>query len=239
MNDSSTLLASAADPSLALDEYRAVSPLAVVALLLGLASAAALAHPLLAVVPLAAIVLSTLALRTIAAAARQAAGRGLAVAGLCLATLFLGWGLAAHFQHQATIRSQAREFVDDWLQILASGDLQRAHQLHVAREYRLDPQAHMQAIYDSNQEAGTSFTSFFYNPALERFRAAGRSVRYRFVEIVLQSRDSLADEVVLKYELEGAAEPIPFWITVRRTYKNHLRSADWEIYKVTDEPPTL
>jgi hypothetical protein len=239
MNESSTLIAPAADPSPPIDEYRSVSPLAVAALLTGLASAVALAHPLLSVVPLAAIVLAAVALRAIAAAARQVAGRGLAVAGLCLATLFLGWGLGGHFHHQATIRSQAREFTDDWLQILASGDLQRAHQLHVAREFRLDPQAQMQSVYQTNQEAGTSLMAFFHNPALERFRAAGPSVRYQFVEIALQSHDSLADEVVLKYQLQGPPEPVPFWITVRRTFTNHLRKSDWEIYAVSDEPPAL
>ena len=239
MNEPSILEARADEPSPTVEEYRPVNPLAVVALLTGLASAAALIHPLLAVVPLAAIVLATLALRAIAASSRQVTGRSLAVTGLCLATLFLGWGVAANLHHQATIRRQAREFADDWLQILASGDLHRAHQLHIAKEYRLDPQSQMNTVYETNQEAGSSFTSFYYNPALERFRAAGPSVRYHFVEFALQSHDSLADEVVLKYELETPQEPVPFWISVRRTYKNHLRGADWEIFSVTHEPPVL
>jgi hypothetical protein len=239
MNESSILTAATADAPPTIDEYRSVSPLAVMALLAGVASAAALAHPLLAVVPLVAIVLAILALRAVAATPRQVAGNGLAVVGLCLATLFLGWGLASHFYHQATIRRQAREFADDWLTILATGDAQRAHQLHVAQEYRLDPQSQMNAVYETNQEAETNLTAFYYNPALKRFRAEGRSVHYRFVEVTLQSRDSLADEVVLKYELLVTPDPVPFWITVRRTFKNHLRSADWEIYSVNAESPTL
>ena len=238
MNESPAPIAIASEPMPA-EEYRSLSPLAIIALVLGVASALTLANPLLAIVPIGAIALAVAALRSIATSGPHLSGKALAVTGLCLATLFLGWGMAAQIHHQTIIRQRAREFADDWLKVVASGDLQRAHQLHLAREFRLDPQAEMPTIYKNIQSAETNFTAFFQSPALQRIVAAGPAAKVRFVEIVHQSHQSLADEVVLKYEVDGPQDTVPFWITVRRTFDNVYRNADWEIFLVTDEPPSV
>jgi hypothetical protein len=241
MNDSTSATAatfaatSAELPILA--EYRTISKAAVAALLLGLASAVALANPVLAIIPLAAIVMSVLAFRSIASAAVPMSGRRLAVAGLCLAALFLGWGLARHFHHQLHVRAKAREFADDWLRVLATGDRPRAFQLHVAREFRQDPRSIKKRMSINKDEPDVSMSGFFEEPALEKFLAAGTGVSYQFEEVVLQTRDGLSDFVVLRYTFQGPQERESLWVTVRRTFSNVHRSADWELYSATHLPP--
>jgi hypothetical protein len=234
MNETSPLTALAGDELPLEEEYRPLSMLCVFALLAGLASPLALAHPILAVMPLIAAVLAVVALRSVSSAPRPMTGRSLAVAGLCLAMLFLGWGVARRFHHKAVVRSSAREFADDWLRLLASGDRHRAHQLHVAHEFRVDPHARTQQVYLTDEQATSSLTEFFQNPALEKFMAAGPSVRYRFVEVTRQYQDQLADLVVLKYVVDGK-ERFPMWITVRRTFPTALHATDWELYIVDHE----
>src|SRR5262245_13979700 len=92
-------------PTLRSDEqplagYRAVAPLAILAVCLGLASALILTTPLLAVVPVAAIIVAAVALRTIRSSGGQLAGQVPAMAGLCLATFFLGLGMTQHLVRQ-------------------------------------------------------------------------------------------------------------------------------------------
>lgn len=240
MNETSFTTAALADELPEVENYKALSLTAVLTLIAGLASLLVLVHPLLTAIPLVAITLGIVSLRTIATSPRHIAGKSLAVVGLCLGTMFLGWGLGGHFVHQWLVRQQAREFADDWLKILATGDKYRAHQLHVASEYRLDPQTPIQQAYMTNDSAGDSMRNFYHsNPVLDRFLAAGRDPHYQFEEISLQKREGLGEQVVLKYRLLGQGESFPFWITVRRTYSNEHRQTDWEIYTVSADPPTV
>jgi hypothetical protein len=238
MNDSLPATATQADELPTFDNYRPLSVGAIGALLLGLASAAVLVTPVLAIVPLAAIVAAVIALRAIAAAPQALGGKSLAVAGLCLAMLFLGWGLARHFHHQAHVRETAREFADDCLKILATGDLPRAYQLHVAREYRQDPRsikARPKLSKDGEEDFG--MISFFDDSAMKKFLAAGPDVKFQFEEVALQSRDSLADEITLQYQIDTPKERFPLFVTVRRTFGNVFRKPDWELHSVLHEPP--
>lgn len=236
MHDTTITPVSAGDDLPMVDEYRPFSLLAVIALLGGLASPLALVSTLLAIVPLLTILIAVLTLRKIASSSEPVGGARLAVTGLCLAMLFLGWGVGHNAYHQVTVRSQARQFADDWLKILATGDKFRAHQLHVASEYRLDPQTEMKSAYSGYEHAQNDFRVFYQIGALEVFVAQGPDVRYRFVEFVQQTHDQLGEQFVLKYIVETPAEPVPMWITVRRTYANKLRGADWELFNVTGDP---
>src|SRR5437868_12537851 len=87
--------------------YRSVAPLAIVTVLLGIASALILTTPLLAPVPVAAIVVGIAALRAIRRSGGELAGQAPAIAGLCLATFFLGFGLTRHLYRQSVLEEQA------------------------------------------------------------------------------------------------------------------------------------
>ena len=237
MKDSTRTSIAVGDELPTFADYRPLSIAALVSLLLGLASVVVLINPVLAIVPLAALVVSVVALRGIVAASDGLSGRRLAVGGLCLAALFLGWGVAKHFHHQAHVSIRAREFADDWLRVLATGDLPRAFQLHVAREYRQDPHSIKPRPTMNKGEPDSEMTDFFHDPALKEFLAAGPDVRFRFEEVVLQSRDGLSNQVVLKYTFDGNSGRMPLWITVRRTHSNAFRYADWEVFSARNAPP--
>lgn len=238
MTDTSAMTALTADELPLEEEYRPLSALCVVALLAGLASPLSLVHPLLVVVPLASAALALVALRSLATAAQPVTGQRLAVAGLCLAMLFLGWGIAKRLHHRAVVRASAREFADDWLRVLATGDRYRAHQMHAAREFRVDPHAQIEQLYAINASATSSMNTFFENPAVQKFLAAGRGVKFRFVEVARQSQNQLADIVVLRYEIE-AKDRFPMWITVRRTFRNALHDTDWELHDIEHQPQAV
>src|SRR5687767_2172191 len=105
MNETSTAAPSSTAEDLPIvDEYRVLSPAAVLTFIAGLASALALAHPLMLVVPLATLALAAWSLRSMAV--ERTAGRGLVVVGICLAVLFLGISLGSRLTHQAILRQR-------------------------------------------------------------------------------------------------------------------------------------
>lgn len=107
-------------------QYRSISSLAVVALLLGALSILALTAPLLLVVPLAACCVAFAAVAAIARAPERLAGTRLAYAGLFLAIAF---GVAAVVRIELRTRlleNQAAEAVEDWVDLIATSQWEAA-----------------------------------------------------------------------------------------------------------------
>ena len=222
-----------------LEQYRALSRAAVLALLLGFASALVLVSPLLVMVPLAAVFTAVVALRSIAAGNGQLAGRGIATAGLCLAVLLTGWGLARHFSRQATVADQAIRLADGWLGLVRDGQLAAAHQLTLAPSRRLRSTAAVADYYRTNTQAAENMHLLFENVALAPFLARGKQATFRFDSLAFQSRTGLADEVVLKYWLDGpGGQTTPAWIIVVRAREDIHATPGWEIRRVSAELPS-
>lgn len=221
-----------------LDQYRALSRAAVVALMLGLASALMLIHPLFVIVPLGAVFAAVVALRTIATLRGQLTGWGIATAGLCLAMLFTGWGLARHFSRQATIADQAIRLADGWLGLVRDGELARAHQLTLPPSKRLSSASAVADFYRTNTQAAENMHLFFENNALTPFLARGKQATFRFDSLASQSHTTLADDVVLKYLLDGpGGQTIPVWIIVSRARDEIHAAPGWEIRRVSPDLP--
>ena len=103
------------------DEYRSLSPLAAVALILGLLSPTALVTPLLLVVPASAAGAALLALAKIRSSDRAQTGARMAQWGLALAVVF---GVATFVRdpvRAALMRRQTATLARDWLTLLAEG----------------------------------------------------------------------------------------------------------------------
>jgi hypothetical protein len=113
----------------ALGDYRTLSVLALVSLVIGLASPLAFAAPLARTIPLVGIGVALVALRRIAVSGGVLAGRGAAVTGLALSVASL---LAVLSYDQVMRRlhiQQAKAFGHSWLSMLQAGDTQRAFRL--------------------------------------------------------------------------------------------------------------
>ena len=115
-----------------LQEYRALSPPAVAAVVLGVASWLALLHPLLLLVPLAAVVLGGLALAGVVRSGGTQGGALLAVVGLVLGAGFLAYAGLGDLslrrddaRQRDDIAALARSFGED----LVKGDYRAAYDL--------------------------------------------------------------------------------------------------------------
>lgn len=102
-------------------EYRSLSVLAVMSLVLGICSPAALTTPVLLAVPALGIGAGLLALRAIDQSAGGLAGRGLARAGIALSGLLLAAAIVRDPVRDRLMDQQADAAVRRWVELLASG----------------------------------------------------------------------------------------------------------------------
>src|SRR5436190_1666991 len=159
-----------------LAQYRSIAPLAVVALVLGIASALILTTPLLAPLPVAGIVAAIAALRAIGASGGQLAGRSVAIAGLSLATFFLGFGLSRHLARQAVLEQRAHEMADVFLELLQEGKSKEAHQFRQSPSVRISAPAAIAEHYEKNAEAAKELQGFVASEGVRGLIARGRGV---------------------------------------------------------------
>lgn len=111
------------------DKYSQLAPLAVVALLLGVASLLALIGPLFFLVPAAAIGVALLALGKIRQSDGALSGAGLARVGLALATICLVAALVRGEVRDRMLKDQAGAAAQRWLELMTAGDVVDARAL--------------------------------------------------------------------------------------------------------------
>jgi hypothetical protein len=110
-------------------EYQSLSPLAAIALLLGLISPAALIHPMLMIVPLAAAGAALLALGKIRASGGVLTGARVAQWGLALGIVFGAASIVRTPVRDALIHRQTTAVAQDWLTAIAKGRIDDSFRL--------------------------------------------------------------------------------------------------------------
>ena len=237
--------------------YRAVSRLAVTALLLGAASSLALVHPLLWIIPPAAALVAIFALRVIAAHSTELVGRGAALAGLALALLFGTLAPAWLMSRQGLVYAEARTHADAWLEMVREGKLHEAYELHLPARERHTSSASLHETYgDAAQltestpvaspldmmrpDPRASFRNFFSAPPVNTLVVTGKAGELVFVGNESQSHraEAFADDITLRYELRfddrGPTRNSTFLITLTRTYEASARRATWHVTSVRE-----
>jgi len=111
------------------DKYSQLAPLAVIALVLGLASLLALIDPLFFLVPAAAIGVALIALGKIRQSDGALSGAGLARVGLALATICLVASLVSREVRDRMLQEQAGATAERWLRLMTAGDAADARAL--------------------------------------------------------------------------------------------------------------
>lgn len=111
------------------DKYSQLAPLAVIALLLGMASVLALIGPLFFLVPAAAVGVALLALGKIRQSDGALSGAALARVGLALATICLVASLVRGEVRDRMLQEQAGATAERWLQLMTAGDVVDARAL--------------------------------------------------------------------------------------------------------------
>jgi hypothetical protein len=110
-------------------EYQSLSPLAAIALVLGVLSATALIHPMLMIVPAAAAGAALLALGKIRASGGALTGASVARWGLALAIVLGAATLVRTPVRDALIRRQTAAVAEDWLTAIAKGRIDDSFRL--------------------------------------------------------------------------------------------------------------
>jgi len=218
-------------------EYPPVSRLAVLSLVLAILACGAVFSPLMVCFAVAAALVAIAALRSIARAQRPQLGRKAAVAALLLGVLFGVWGTTWRLVREQMVSAQAQQQADTWLQLVRTGRLQEAHQLHLAHESRQAPGADLGEHYKNDREARDDFESFFRGEPLRQIVAAGERGSLRFLQRENVLNDSYSgqttDLVTLRYELNSSekdqAEALVFLVTIARKVASGGAEAHWEL----------
>ncbi|HEX6261004.1 MAG TPA: hypothetical protein VFZ51_10150 [Woeseiaceae bacterium] len=137
-----------------LQQYRSLSGWSVSALLLGLVSVVALAHPAAWLIPLSAILCGVWALRRIRRHTDALMGARLATTGLLLGLFFLSWAPTSYFGDRWLIYRTSRQFAEEWLTAVFQGQLSKAYQATLPVRER--------------QPAGTALDEYYENNPLRR-----------------------------------------------------------------------
>ena len=110
-------------------EYQSLSALAVVALVLGAASALMFVAPLFVILPVAAIGVALLAFTQIRKSGGALAGAGLARVGLALAVAFTAAAMIRDAIRDSLLQRQAGQAALQWFELLADGQFVEAREM--------------------------------------------------------------------------------------------------------------
>lgn len=203
-------------------EYRTLSGLAIISLVIGLVSPLCFGAPLLMAIPFFGVAVSLIALRRIAMSDGVLAGRWAAIAGLVLCAVFA----IAPFSRDLVLRSmrshQAEDFGRQWLALVLSGRTEQAFRLTVDSTRPQPPPEP-----GETKSKPTPYATFMALPAVKALAAAGAESDVRFDGTVGYDRPSSRQVFVRQqYEIiphaakSGAnpsAPPIDVLLFVERT----------------------
>jgi hypothetical protein len=218
--------------------YSAISPAAIVALLLGVASIFAVGNLLLLIIPALAVVAAGMALLQIARSEGGVSGRWAAIAGLSLALLFASTAVARSITRAWHLRNEARTFANQWLQLVRQGRLEQAHQWHLPPDERQLAGTSLVQYYHDSPTAKEQLDQFFQATPLSRIVAAPSDAQLRYEHVAEQLALDKSDRVALRYMMDNAqpsaASELRFVVVVERTRSDVDSRGEWQIAAVVD-----
>jgi len=148
--------------------YRTLSVLSVIGLVIGFASPLCFGAPLLMIIPIAGIIISILALRQIAASDGTLAGTWAAATGLALCVIFAVAPFTRNYVLESMRSSQADAFAREWLNEMVSGKTEQAWRLTTDSIRRPPP-----AEPGDKTPRPDPYTTFLEKPLVKALTAAG------------------------------------------------------------------
>jgi len=191
-------------------QYRGLSAGAVAGLLIGLLAPLAMIDPLLWVLPVGGILVNGWALRQIARQGPTLLGRRAALAGLVLSTALAATAVTDWSAHRWLLRRQARQFADQWFELLAQGQPQKAYQLVLAPEQRLPFDDELWNFYRQSDYWRGELEYYVSQPLVRTLLALGRKAQVRCYQTEGQGSQQGSDCVyqvyAVTYDLSGQRE---------------------------------
>jgi hypothetical protein len=219
---------------------RAISGLAWVGLVLGVAAALALTAPYMWLLPIAGVAVSIAALVSIARDPQGKIGRSAAVAGLVLSLLFGVWGISNHLARHRLLYRQSEVFATRWLQMVLDGELYAAHQLKMPQNDRRPPGTDLAAYYEEDTDANQSFREFIRHSPISDLIDMGPGAVCRFERNAqLESARDYSgpyDRIVQHFDIEpndGDAQRTRVQIELIRSRDRWSGEAQWRVQSVT------
>jgi len=211
-----------------LQTYRAISPWAPLALLLGLASPLALVHPLLWLVPLAGVWVAWMGFKQISSDSGYA-GRPALLGALALALLFGSMAPARYLTRHWMISREANRLAVQWIGMIRQGDLQQAHQWTLPPTERAGPEASLQLFYESSASSLAGLNRLQSHQDLQRFREALAEGDARVVTHRIATHDQ-GDVVVLDCSPSHLAGASRDKATIRISMRRELMADSGKVF---------
>lgn len=218
--------------------YRPVSPLAVLGLVLALASPLALVTAWLLPLPIVAAVVCWAATADVRRSEGTKTGRGIALAGLAIALMVLGAMQGRDAVAQRLHADAAAPVAKAFLENLRAGELAAAHELTLGRRLRQPTTAAAEVFYAEDPDAKKRLADFESNPAISRLLAGGDPPR-----LVEQARATPLRHGLLSmlwsYELpaHGDAPSALLRLELRRSVNRGSGVASWKVADFDLAPP--
>jgi hypothetical protein len=223
--------------------YRTLSVPAILGLILGLASPLCFGAPLLFIIPIAGVAISLFALVRIDASEGALAGRPAAVIGLVLSTGMIIAPTARAFVLEHLRTRQATEFATNWLNLVVSGQTERAFKLTSDSLRGAAPVDPMQKA----EKPPDPYDTFRAQPLVNALSEAGPDAQIRLVEISGYDPQSFERVFVReRYEVTPAAaksgaEPVTVVLTLQHTRLPREGRSRWIVFSLDDgsKPTTV
>jgi hypothetical protein len=219
-------------------EHGRLSPWALVALVLGVLSPAAIVGPLLWFVPVLAVVVALIALRQIARSEGQFTGWYLALFGL-LAAIFFGMaGPARTMSRRHILEERSARFAEKFIDLLRHNQPWSAYQLTLPAGTR-KPEASTQTEPSEKDEQNKKhYDEFLKLDPIKNLLHAGAAAKAEWEPARFVGGDEIRDDVAVGVRITGIGDnpskPAEFIMYVERTLAYGSHTEQWEII-----PPAL
>lgn len=225
-----------------LASYRTISVAAILSLVFGATSALALAHWLLWVLPLVAIVLALVALRQIQAEDSNLTGRNLAILGILLALVFGVWAPSRLISRQNHLYRTARQYSDEWLELIRIGKVQEAHQLTLHETQRQAPGGSLASYYEARQDDKDALKGFLDRKVTKKLIALGDKATYTYaggggVPAPQFSVQTVRVNYVARWNENGKEREMPITVVLQRNLDEKTKDFLWNIDGVAEPSP--
>jgi len=170
-------------------QYRSISALAVLTLILGIASGLALFHVMLWVLPFLAIVIGVGTLYHIHRSGESLTGRSLATTGILLGCLFGAWAISQYVATAQLVEQEAREITEAWMTLVKAGNANRLHQQNLIATDRIPDDAKVADYYKNNSDAKKNLDKFVSTEPLKTALKLGESLKWSYSAKILQAID--------------------------------------------------
>jgi hypothetical protein len=218
-------------PEPEVEQYRPVSGLAVVALILGLFSLTAWVEPFLIFVAAVGALVGVAAIWQVAAGAPEMLGRKAAIVGLFLSIFVLVGVASKGYTHRALIRNEAKRFAGQWFEFLLDHQPEKAFAM--TRESGVEPEPLTIEGEAIAPPEGPSAAGYARLPEVHALLQLGDRAQVRYYQTELQTRKESGDEIqqvyAVTFDKDGTKTTFFVRLNMERSIDEKTGRASWQI----------